>query len=128
MADAPGAIAEALRPMARIVKPAGTGAGEDVVLDGSSSGAALNRTITYSWTGVGGDPVFVGTTDGPTATVTVPAVGLVTVRLTVTDDLGRTDTQEVTLGRKPSSGGGGEIHPLMVFALGLLLARRRRQP
>lgn len=129
IADAPGAIAEAQRPMARIVKPDGTGTGQDVLLDGGDSAAARNRTISsHAWTAVSGDPTFVGATDGANATVTVPAVGLVTVQLTVTDDLGRSDAQEVTLGKAPSSGGGGggAIHPLMLLTLGLLLARRRR--
>lgn len=125
IADAPGAVAEALRPMVRIVKPAGTGAGQNVTLDGSISDAARNRTIiSYAWTGVSGNPVFVGATNGSSATVAVPASGRVTVQLAVTDDANRTDAQEVTLGS--SGGGGGAIHPLMLLTLGLLLARRRR--
>lgn len=127
MADAPGAIAEALRPMARIVVPDGTGAGQNVTLNGSSSAAARNRTITsYSWTAVSGNPTFVGATNGSSATVAVPASGKVTIRLTVTDDASRTDAQEVTLGISSSGGGGGATHPLVLLALGLLLARRRR--
>ena len=97
IADAPGAVAEALRPMARIVKPAGTGAGQNVTLNGSSSDAARGRSVSsYAWTAVSGSPVFVGATNGAMATVAVPERGLVTVRLTVTDDLGRADTQEET--------------------------------
>jgi len=129
IADAPGAIAEALRPMARIVAPAGSGAGQNVSLNGSTSDAARNRTISsYSWTPVSGSPTFVGATDGPNVIVAVPASGQVKVRLAVADDLGSTDAQEVTLGKAPSSGGGGSgaTHPLMLLALGLLLARRRR--
>lgn len=99
IADAPGAVAEALRPVARVAKPTGSGAGQNVPLDGSGSAAARNREISsYAWTGVSGNPVFVGATNGPVATVAVPASGLVTVRLTVTDDAGRTDANLVTLG------------------------------
>jgi serine protease len=130
IADAPGAVAEALRPMARVVKPGGAEAGRNIALDGSSSDAARNRVISaYAWTGVSGNPVFVGATNGSSATVAVPAVGRVTVRLTVTDDLGRIDASDVTLGAAASSGGGGgggAIHPFMLFALALLLGRRRR--
>lgn len=125
IADAPGAVAEALRPMARIVKPAGSGAGQNVTLNGSNSDAARGRSLTsYAWTAVSGNPVFVGATNGAIATVAVPDQGLVTVRLTVTDNLGRTDTQDERLGTN-SGGGGGAVHPLLLIGLTLLLRRRR---
>ncbi|MEO7386646.1 MAG: S8 family serine peptidase, partial [Gammaproteobacteria bacterium] len=130
IADAPGAVAEALRPMARVVKPAGNGAGQNVTLNGSSSDAARNRTLSsYAWSGVSGSPVFVGGTNGQSATVSVPDAGQVVVRLTVTDDQGRPDSRDTTLGIAPSSGGGGggATHPLMLVALALLLGRRRNQ-
>lgn len=132
IADAPGAINEALRPMARIVAPGGSGAGEDVVLDGSGSAAARNRTVSsYAWSGVSGGPVFVGAVNGPTATVAVPRSGKVTVALQVTDDQGRSDVQEVTLGAAAGGGGGGggAMHPLGLLVLALSatgLMRRRR--
>ncbi len=126
IADAPGAVAEALRPMARIVAPAGAAAGQNVTLNGGTSGAARNRTVaSYAWTGVSGNPAFVGATNVPNATVAMPVSGQVRVRLAVTDDLGRTDTSEVTLGVVAGGGGGGgAFHPLMLLALGLLLGRR----
>jgi serine protease len=127
IADAPGAVSEALRPMARIVEPDGSGAGENVTLDGRASAAARNRTISsYSWTVVSGTASFVGATDGPTATVAVPASGKIDVQLVISDDLGRTDDAAVTLGRSPGGGGGGgAIHPLALAGLGLLARRRR---
>ena len=107
IADAPGGVAEALRPMARVLKPAGTGAGQSVTLDGSSSAAARSRSISnYAWTPVAGNPAFVGATNGSMATIAVPASGLVTVLLTVTDDAGRTDAREVTLGVADEDGDG----------------------
>lgn len=128
IADAPGAVNEALRPMARVVKPDGSGAGQNVTLDGGTSAAARNRLISsYAWAGISGDPSFVGGTSGQAATVAVPAIGQVTVQLQVTDDAGRTDTQEVTLGAVPGGGGGGAMHPLVPVALALLLARSRRR-
>lgn len=126
IADAPGAIAQALRPMARIVTPAGTGAGTNVTLNGSVSDAAPARTISsFVWTAVSGNPRFVGATNGPNVTVAVPDAGQVKVRLGVTDDLGRSDAREVTLGAAPRSSGGGATHPLVLLVLGLLLGRRR---
>ncbi len=129
IADAPGALGEALRPMARIVEPDGTGAGQNVTLDGSASAAARDRTLNgYAWTIVSGTAAFVGATDGPTATVAVPASGRIEVQLAVSDDAGRTDAQSVTLGRSPGGGGGGgAIHPLVLGGLGLLVTRRRKR-
>jgi len=129
IADAPGAVNEALRPMARVAKPAGSGAGENVTLDGSSSAAARNRTITsYAWTGISGSPDFLGGTSGQATTVAVPATGQVTVQLQVTDDAGRTDAAEVTLGNAPGGGGGGGgTHPVVLAWLALLGACRRRR-
>ena len=126
IADAPGAIAQALRPMARVVTPAGTGAGTNVTLNGSVSSAAPSRTISsFAWTAVSGNPNFVGATNGPNVTVAVPDVGQVKVRLGVTDDLGRSDAREVTLGDPPARSGGGSTHPLVLLVLCLLLGRRR---
>ena len=117
--------------MARVEKPAGTGAGQNVTVDGSGSAAARNRTISsYAWTAVSGSPVFVGATNGQTATVAVPASGQVRVALQVTDDLGRTDSREVTLGATSGGGGGGGgggTHPLVLAMMGLLAVRRLGQ-
>ncbi len=127
IADAPGALGEAMRPMARIVQPEGSGAGRNVTLDGSSSAAARNRTLGgYAWTIVSGTAAFVGATDGPTVTVAVPASGKIEVQLAVSDDAGRSDARSVTLGSSPG-GGGGAIHPLVLGGLGLLVTRRRRR-
>jgi hypothetical protein len=98
------------------------------MLNGNTSGAARNRTVaSYAWTGVSANTTFVGATNGPTVMVAMPASGQVTVRLAVTDDLGRADSSEVTLGVVVGGGGGGggATHPLVLLALGLLLGRRR---
>lgn len=138
IADAEGAVAWALRPIARIASVSGSGAGQNVRLDGSTSAAGRNRTLDqYAWTPVSGDPVFVGATNEPVTTVAVPASGLVTVRLTVTDDVGRSDSRELTLGASSGGGGsgstsggggggGGGAVDLLVPGLLLALARRRR--
>ena len=49
---------------------------------------------------------FVSATDAATATVAVPAAGFVKVLLAVTDDVGRTDAREVTLGDPDTDGDG----------------------
>jgi uncharacterized protein (TIGR03382 family) len=116
--------------MARIIVPDGTevSTGQNVFLDGSNSDAARGRTISrYAWTAVSGSPLFVGATDGPNATVALPAAGSATVRLEIEDNFGQQDIQDVTLEAAASSGGGGggASHPLMLLILALLLARRR---
>ena len=100
MANALGSIRAALRPVAAIAVPATVSAGQNVVLRGSGSGAACNRSVTrYSWTVLGGGtapPGIVGA-DTDTATVVAPATGTVTVRLTVTDDAGSEDFADVVV-------------------------------
>lgn len=129
IADAPGAVSQALRPVARIVAPDVTAAGSNVTVNGSSSAAARGRTISaWAWTSVGGNTQFIGAVDGPTTMVAMPASGPVTVRLTVTDDLGRTDVlNETLIARTSGGGGGGAGHPLQLVVLGLLALTRWRR-
>jgi serine protease len=102
MANGPGALAAALRPIAAISVPASVTAGQSVTLQGSGSAAANNHTLsTYQWSTVSGATLAVQGATTATASVTLPACGLSTVRLTVTDDAGRQDTADVVIG--PSS-------------------------
>jgi serine protease len=96
-ANAPGAVNAAARPIAAVTVPASVSAGQNVVLQGGGSAAACGHNISgYSWTIVnaGGTPpgIVGGNTD--TATVVAPASGSFTVRLTVADDAGRTDSAD----------------------------------
>jgi serine protease len=85
MANAPGALAAALRPIAAI---SSVNAGANVTLDGSGSTAANGRNVTsYSWTRGG-----VQISQTATASVPTPASGTVTACLTVIDDTGKQDT------------------------------------
>jgi serine protease len=96
MANAPGAIKAALRPIAAIVLPATVSAGQNVSLAGTGSAAACNHTITtYAWSNVGNSTNPIQGANTATATVVAPATGSITVRLTVTDDAGRQDTADV---------------------------------
>ena len=102
MANGPGALAAALRPIAAISVPASVTAGQSVTLQGSGSAAANNHTLsTYQWSAVSGATLSVQGATTATASVTLPACGLSTVRLTVTDDAGRQDSADVVIG--PSS-------------------------
>lgn len=97
MADAPGGVVAALRPVAAIAVPATVTPGAGVTLDASGSAAACGRAIAaYAWTAVAGAPAINGA-GGPVATITAPVSGAVVLRLTVTDDQGASDFAEVTI-------------------------------
>jgi serine protease len=99
MANAPGAIGAALRPIAAV--KATYGHGGVVTLDASGSAAACNHSLTapaaYQWTS--SDPARspVSAATGTSTTVTAPASGSISVTLAVTDDAGRSDTATVKL-------------------------------
>ncbi len=130
MADAPGAVSEALRPIARVVDPGSARAGETITLDGSTSGAARGRSVaSYAWSVSGGMAEIIGTSTAATATLQISAAGPVGVLLTVTDDIGAEDYAGVTVNAAASGGGGGGlIHPLLLVILLAAGLRRRRQP
>jgi serine protease len=98
MANAPGAIKAALRPIAAIAVPATVSAGQNVSLLGTGSAAACSHTITtYAWSNVGTSTNPIQGANTATATVVAPATGTITARLTVTDDAGRQDTADVVV-------------------------------
>jgi len=98
MANAPGALKAALRPVAAVAVPATISAGQNVMLAGTGSAAACNHTIvSYAWTNVGASTNAIQNANTATATVVAPATGTFTVRLTVTDDAGHTDTADVVV-------------------------------
>ncbi len=102
MANASGAVAAALRPIAAVAVPGTVTAGQMVQLKGSGSAAAANHMLTaFGWSNAGGQTVTIQNGNTATATVSLPACGFATVALTVTDDAGRTDTAQVVL--TPSS-------------------------
>jgi serine protease len=100
MANAHGAVQQALRPIAAVGLPNRVTAGMALVLDGSGSAAACGaQIVSYQWT-------FVDPANGPPiqnsnsarATVVAPTGSTVyQLLLTVTDNLGRTDNAPVIL-------------------------------
>lgn len=101
MADANGSVQAALRPIAAVTTPTNVSAGQNVTLQGGGSAAACNNTIaSYAWTVISGSASIQGSSTD-TATVVAPSSGSYSVRLTVTDNMGRQDTADVLV--SPSS-------------------------
>jgi serine protease len=101
MANARGAVTEALRPVAvASASPTTAASGQAVSLDGSGSFASNGRSIAdYAWTVVassGAAPV-IANADTPNASLTTTDTGAVALRLTVTDDQGAQDSAEVNV-------------------------------
>ena len=105
MANALGAVTQALRPIAAVVRPTGFAGGSSVTFRGEGSAAACNHTISsttgFMWTAVnptGGAtlPAIVGANTAD-ATVIAPTSGTYTLRLTVTDDAGKTDSADIVV-------------------------------
>lgn len=114
MANAPGALAAALRPIAIVTLPGSMSAGQSVVLSASASAAANGRTISsYEWSvlcGIGA----VSTTGGSDTTVVAPADGNFTVRVKVTDDTGRQDSLAILVGSTSAQIVTGTACPITV--------------
>jgi serine protease len=141
MLNAAAAVSEALRPTAIAQATGVVGPARILTLDGSGSRAAVGRILTsYRWT-------VAGTTGGAAtpalasasqaiATVESPLQGSYTLRLAVTDNLGATDSAEVTVTALPGGGasqgtnpppatatrgGGGGTSPFTLLLLAALL-------
>ncbi len=98
MANAQGAVLQALRPIAAVTLPLHVNAGANVALDGSGSSAACGaRVVSYQWTMV--QPSGSNLIQDPQsahASITAPTgSGIYQLQLTVTDDSGRVDTAPI---------------------------------
>jgi serine protease len=144
---ASGAVNEALRPiaLARLVGTIKPGAA--LSLDGSGSGVATGRTASYQWSVVStSNGASTPTIQNPTqaiAGINAPSQGSAVLRLTVTDNLGATDSADVTVtvtstggssdstAPPPStrkSGGGGALSWWLLLGLCAMLVPRLRRP
>jgi serine protease len=108
MANASRSVAEALRPFAvASATPTAPASGQTVSLDGSGSFAANDRAIaSYAWAVVsatGNTPILVNA-DTPGASFSAGDNGLVTLRLTVTDNQGAQDSATVEVNTAASGG------------------------
>ena len=138
MLDASAAVAAVAGLQARITStPAAAQVGQAVQLSGTDSQTGTGRGIsTYAWTLLDGGGVVAGfssATNASTATLLAStAAGSFTVRLTVTDDLGLSDSSDASItvvpvpgpapapSQAPSGSGGGAVS--LAWLLGLALA------
>ena len=107
MANANGAVLQALRPIAALRVPATFGPGSTVSLDASGSAAACNATIvSYQWTVVqpATQPPPIVNANSAHASIVAPAPpASYSLLLTVTDNQGRTDSAPLTLAASSAS-------------------------
>jgi serine protease len=141
MLDAGAAVAAVSGPLARVeVSTASPTAGQPVTVNGAGSQGTGGAVPTrYEWVLVSGGGIvsgFSSATNAATATLAPTAAGSFTVRLTVTDSTGATDSASttVTVAAAPvttptptptpttSSGGGGGGAASLLWVLGVLLA------
>jgi serine protease len=101
MADAADSLEAANRPIAAMTLPASVGPGQNATFNAGGSAAACGRTVMgYSWSVVlpVSNPPAILNANTSVATVVAPSSGSITLRLTVTDNQGRTDSADVLLG------------------------------
>lgn len=144
---ASGAVNEALRPIALASLVGTIKPGAALTLDGSGSGVATGRTASYQWSVVstsnGASAPAIQNATQAIAGIAAPAVGSTVLRLTVTDNLGATDSADVTVtvtatggstdstAPPPSagkSGGGGALSWWLLIGLCAALVSRLRRP
>jgi serine protease len=100
MANALGSVQAALRPIVAVATPALVSPGQPVALSAASSAAACGRSVaSYAWSVVDGTGTITGSATAAATTVDAPPSGQqFTVRVTVTDDAGRSDSADVLVG------------------------------
>jgi serine protease len=98
MANAAAALAAALHPVAAVSLPSSVSSGQTVDLDGSGSKAANSASISsYAWTNLSGAVLSIQNASSAKTSVTAPSCRISTLRLTVTDNAGLSDTADVVI-------------------------------
>jgi serine protease len=123
MVSAANSVEAADRPVAAVLLPASVAAGQTVSLDASGSAAACGRAVSsHSWSVIEpvANPPAVAGANSANASVPAPGSGSITLRLTVTDNFGRTDTADVVItsssastGAPPTAGAGSCTSPVV---------------
>lgn len=107
-------------------------AGSSVILDGSGSSDDVfgGKIVSYQWQQISGPEVVLTNADKAKAGFTAPtatrSATQLAFELTVTDDVGLQDSQQVVI-TVPGKGGGGSV-PLAMLGLCVLLVYWRTMP
>ena len=98
MANAANSVQAAARPIAAVAISGAVSPGQDVNLNAAASAAACGRTVAgFAWTVLSPavNPPAITGANSSTASVVAPSSGSITLRLTVSDDVGHTDSADV---------------------------------
>lgn len=137
MLDTNAAVTAAMGPLAVVTASGSVTSGSTVTLDGTTSFAPSGRSVTaYQWSvvNVSGATPTITSAASATTTLQVTGNGSFTVRLSVTDNQGGTDSDDLALVTTTSTdtptftdggGGGGGALGWELLALGLLAGRKR---
>ncbi len=132
MVNAKSAVAAAAQPLVVVNVSSTAVVGSTVNLDGTGSSAADNHPVTYAWTATdaSGHAIAITSANAASASFVATAAGIVTVRLTLTDDQGATAFSETTVTTPTpppakSGGGGGATTYWMLLALATLGITRK---
>jgi serine protease len=125
MLNAVAALAQALRPIAVATASESVASpGDNITLDATGSKASAGHTIVaWQWS----SSASLSNANTATAKLVFPALRPVSVTLTVTDDMGRTDSTDVAISShlvSAGSSGGGAMPAWVLALLGLAAATR----
>jgi serine protease len=113
MLYAPGAVIAAQRPIANIVAPTNFAAASMITLDAGASAAACQRSIAnFSWMVVAANgvaPPVLATNDQAVLQLAAPLSGSYTLRVTVTDNQGSTDSGDIVINSTTSDNSTTQI-------------------
>jgi hypothetical protein len=141
MANAAAAVLAAAGMFVEITPSSTTGhPGQRITLDGSGSTAAIGYSIaSYQWTTDPATSGQIANANQSIAELTVPSFRTITVILTITDNIGRTDSASVTIRSALGEASGvGAMRPAWLGLLSIVvlwrlwvlrqLGRRRDSP
>jgi serine protease len=125
-------------PNAHITGGTSVTAGQSLLLDGSTSTAQDGSVLTYAWSVVSGNASLSATNDNTTTMTASNTNGSVTIKLTVTDQEGGSNSQTYVVsvtggvnatsfvGASSSGGGGGAINFIWLLSLAAIKLLSKR--
>ena len=126
------AIVPNAKPVVKIKAPLSATEGDTVQLNGTESTDEESFNLSYHWTVISGVNVSINNSNGANASFVVPTLGqssMVTIGLTVTDEVGAKSQETITISLKKiasegAGGGGGSTNWLLLMMLATLMMLR----